>query len=621
MFAGAFSWRGTGAIDAAVSQLPVERAAGAGALDAHLLVGGSGFVVSSEHLGAGPPRSGLWLDRCPHTGALVAFWGRLHDLPGLARRYGGPAQRTPAQWALEAWRHEGAGAPAALLGDYAFALIEPAARRALFARDAFGTRPLYWRRDGQAVLFATHLESLRKLARRQASADPRWMALYLANAPRAPESAPLVGVHKVAPGHSVMLDDALAPSAVRWLAWRDDAPWTGRRDPQWVESYRERLLEAVRVRLGTVRPVAVESSGGLDSSAIVGAVATLLPDPSTQVLCLGHALADREGGCIVDMSRLHGIGSTWISTAWRAVSGEAQLDTALRALGQPEEAATTTQFGDFPAECVRHGAQVLMSGFGGDEAASQWGDAVRHEARERRAWRALFDVTPGQGPMRLGRFVRDVVRGTPVRPTSASFELVAGLLLDDEWQRAVDVQQALASERARWSARRANAAVLAQLGGAQLSPRLEDGSLLAAAHGVEMAWPLLDTRLVQQVLSTPALERFGPRGMPRYLHRRAIEPWVPRPIAAQRNKDMGYASLMARLQRGEPLRQLIDAGRALDAQLHPAAVGLVDRGRLRVGLAAAEAGTLQGLPLVVFRRQVLRLRWLDRWLKLQAGPP
>jgi len=51
----------------------------------------------------------------------------------------------------------------------------------------------------------------------------------------------------------------------------------------------------------------------------------------------------------------------------------------------------------------------------------------------------------------------------------------------------------------------------------QLTARLEDCTLMAAAYGVDYRWPLWDARLVQQYLSTPGIEKVGPKGIGRYL--------------------------------------------------------------------------------------------------------
>jgi asparagine synthase (glutamine-hydrolysing) len=72
---------------------------------------------------------------------------------------------------------------------------------------------------------------------------------------------------------------------------------------------------------------------------------------------------------------------------------------------------------------------------------------------------------------------------------------------------------------------------------------LENCSLMAASFGVEYVWPLWDSRLVQQWLSTPSIWKVGERGVGRYLHRRAIVGVSADNVAWKSSKDMGCATL------------------------------------------------------------------------------
>ena len=61
---------------------------------------------------------------------------------------------------------------------------------------------------------------------------------------------------------------------------------------------------------------------------------------------------------------------------------------------------------------------------------------------------------------------------------------------------------------------------------------------MAAAFKVDYRWPLLDRRLMQQYLSTPAIEKYSRRSS-RYLHRRAVEDVVPKKVIWKSSKYMG----------------------------------------------------------------------------------
>ena len=172
-------------------------------------------------------------------------------------------------------------------------------------------------------------------------------------------------------------------------------------------------------------------------------------------------------------------------------------------------------------------------------------------------------------------------------------------------------------EGARYDApyRRINDFVLSLLGQPYVSTRLENCTLMADSFGVEYRWPLLDTRLVQQYLSTPSIEKVGPGGIGRYLHRRAIEGVVPKRVAWKPSKNMGYENYL-RNARIRWVAQAAEDARVLDADLHPLLDELIDRSKLRETIKLAESGLATPEFSFSCRVGVGGLKWLDRWLKM-----
>ena len=72
-----------------------------------------------------------------------------------------------------------------------------------------------------------------------------------------------------------------------------------------------------------------------------------------------------------------------------------------------------------------------------------------------------------------------------------------------------------------------------------MSIRTSYCSLVAASFGVDYRWALMDRRLIQQDLHTPAVWKYG-EGYGRYLRRRALAGMVPQEVAWKRSKDGLY---------------------------------------------------------------------------------
>jgi len=147
-----------------------------------------------------------------------------------------------------------------------------------------------------------------------------------------------------------------------------------------------------------------------------------------------------------------------------------------------------------------------------------------------------------------------------------------------------------------------------------VATRLENCTLIAASYGVDYRWPFWDVRLVQQYLSTPSIEKVGPHGIGRYLHRRAVDGVVPQRVAWKPRKDMGYARLRQERQEAA-LITVAERARRLEADLHPALNELIDRQKLCAQIERAAQGKGDDAFAASFRPSVRAIRWLDRWLR------
>ena len=136
---------------------------------------------------------------------------------------------------------------------------------------------------------------------------------------------------------------------------------------------------------------------------------------------------------------------------------------------------------------------------------------------------------------------------------------------------------------------------------------------MANAYGVEYRWPLLDTRLIEQYLFTPSIEKRGPSGVGRYLHRRAISDWVPHEVAWKIGKDMGHVGMVEKMQK-HCLPIILKQAREEIGDLHPELDALIDSKRWRQQINQVEQGPLSIKRYLHFRKQALAIMWLNRWL-------
>ena len=555
----------------------------------------------------------------------VTCQGRLDNLPTLRSALGAeaPAPGAPlADWLLAGWRRWGAALPEHLLGDFAFALHDPVRRTTFLARDPLGVKPLYYTLQQGRLIHAFSVAELRRLPGLTLSPDPNWMARYLL---RLSMSDTLTGyreVFKVPPGHSLTWDGQGEPVLRRYHHWRDDAPFASRRDPRWVEAYRDVLEEAIRCRMDDSAPMGAENSGGIDSATITAYLAHFLGEPGDRLHSFGFATCEQEPALILATSQARRIVHNYLITGWAGEANEdARVDRILGILGYPEEHGNGSGHTPFYRECQQRGIRTLHSGFGGDEVVTNPGHHLRWELLDHHQYGALWDILPGNPVTRSLRLGKLATLGRRKPAYNPRFLAAWNARWPHQWVRS-DVVERLGlyddfMETARYDApyRRINDFILERLlPMPYIATRLENCTLMAAAHGVEYRWPLWDVRLVQQYLSTPSIEKVGPKGVGRYLHRRAIDGIVPGPVAWKPSKDMGYGAAM-RNSREQDKRAMLDRARAVEAELHPDLAELIDRPKLRSQIERTGSDDIDQDFRFTFSRGIGALHQLDRWLK------
>lgn len=519
------------------------------------------------------------------------------------------------------WQKWGEQLPEHLLGDFALVIEDTMTGRTFLARDPLGVKPLYYRMDQGQVAFGFSVPALKQACAFDFTPCPEWMTLYMLDLSKDTRKTAYQEVFKVAPGHCLSIDRNGRLQQRRYHVWHDNAPHASKRDQRWVEEYRGVLEEAIRCRM-VDGPMGSENSGGIDSATITAYVAHFLGRPGDRLHSFGFALCEQEPAFILETSQAKNIVHNYIMT-----SHDRGMDTydhviqhGLAAIGYPEEHGNGTCHTPFYQECQRRGITTLFSGFGGDEVVTNPGHLLRYELLDQGDYRNLYDILPGdpiRKALRLGKAMTIGRQSPAYRP---NFLQAWNARWPHQLVRA-DVVERLNlhhqyMETARYDApfRRINDFILGFLIDAPyVSARFESCGLVAATYGVEYRWPLWDVRLVQQYLSTPSIEKVGPDGMGRYLHRRAIEEVVPKRVAWKPSKDMGYGQLRQKRQSQGMVKQVANAERH-ERHLHPALEAIIDRAKLKTRIERAKNGAWDDTFFFSFSRSANAISWLNLWL-------
>lgn len=488
---------------------------------------------------------------CEQKGVVVAFWGRLDNREQLAATLGlnhKDEQLTDAQLVLEAWSHFLQQLPEQLLGDFAIAIVDKTRQQLFLVRDPLGVKPLYYSWQQDKLFFASSAAALKAMDGIVLSKSTEWMARYLwLGLSKDPIKTAYNEMRKLPPAHCLLLAHNAEPQLRRWHFWRDDAPIANQRDERWVNDYRAVLEESIRCRMHSPYPLGTENSGGIDSATLTAYLAKFLDNPVEQLHSFGFAMCEQEPEYILETSQACGIAHNYLVSAQLGNQTE-RMERTLKVLGYPEEHGNASFHLPFYQQCQQRNIKVLFSGFGGDEVVTNPANLARYEFLDNHQYGALFNILSGNAITRPLRLVKAILKpqNPAYRPTflTAWRQRWPYCLLKKEVIEAYNIQHDY-MESARYDApfRRVNDFILQHhLHELHVTTRLDNCTLMANSFGIDYRWPLWDVRLVQQYLSTPTIEKIGPKGIGRYLHRRAITGTVPHKVAWKPSKDMGYGA-------------------------------------------------------------------------------
>lgn len=160
-----------------------------------------------------------------------------------------------------------------LRGMFAFAIWDSRNQSLFLARDRIGKKPLHYYHDGRALLFASEPKAILADPSVQAIPHPQAIDHYMTYGyVPAPVSA-FRGFQKLPPAHYLVIKDGKI-SLQRYWRLRY-GPKDLRKESELCEEIRERLQEAVRLRMISDVPLGALLSGGIDSSTVVAMMSEL----------------------------------------------------------------------------------------------------------------------------------------------------------------------------------------------------------------------------------------------------------------------------------------------------------------------------------------------------------
>lgn len=212
------------------------------------------------------------------NGEIYNFQSLRNELEGLGHRF---RTRTDTEAIVHAYEQWGTDCVRRMRGMFAFAIWDIRAKRLFVARDRVGKKPLFYTQHGGRFYFASELQGLLSEPTLPREVNVEAIDDYLSWGYIPAPKTGFRNVHKLPPAHWLLVDltpDGPVIKVDRY--WQlDYSQKLKLTEQEACDALREKLTEAVRLRMISDVPLGAFLSGGIDSSIVVGLMAGLSDRP------------------------------------------------------------------------------------------------------------------------------------------------------------------------------------------------------------------------------------------------------------------------------------------------------------------------------------------------------
>jgi asparagine synthase (glutamine-hydrolysing) len=336
----------------------------------------------------------------------IVYNGEIYNFPELKAELvnKGYAFRTNSdtEVLLKSYEAFGAGCLGKLNGMFALAIWDKKTKSLFLARDRFGKKPLYYGVFDNTFLFASELKSIFRNPKIRVEIDRLALAKYFSYDYIPAPGTILKNVHKLEAGHYLVLKNGGLNKYRYWdFTFKPD-----RLKPRDFEEGKHTLSmllrESVRKRLISDVPLGVFLSGGIDSSAVVAMMSTLMEPKDIKTFSIGFGDKTYNEADSAMLVARHFKTDHYE----KILTPDMMLDIIPRVMDIIDEPFADSSI--IPTHMVsrfaREHVKVALGGDGGDELLMGYMSFVAHRIA------GYYDKVPGPGK-KLVKFFADKIPG------------------------------------------------------------------------------------------------------------------------------------------------------------------------------------------------------------------
>lgn len=339
--------------------------------------------------------------------AVISYNGEIYNWRELReelRRTGAVFRsNTDTEVVLEAYRAWGAKCVERFNGMFAFALWDMRACKLMLARDRYGMKPLYYRWDGQTLLFGSEIKSLLQHPSVRVTVDEAALVEYFTFQNVLSNRTLFADIKLLPQAHTLTLSlgDAASFRTHRWWDYHFSEE-KGVPEGEYVEELDRLFRQAVQRQTSADVEVGTYLSGGIDSGAVT--CITALQHRHVKTFTGGFDLSSASGLELGfdERAKAEFLAARYRTEHYQVVLKAGDMETVLPDLiwhlEDPRVGQSYPNY--YVARLASHFVKVVLSGVGGDEifAGYPWryyrnvrnDDAAQFLSRYYESWQRLL---------------------------------------------------------------------------------------------------------------------------------------------------------------------------------------------------------------------------------------
>ena len=447
--------------------------------------------------------------------------------------------------AYEQWGHD---CVSKFNGIFAFALWDIPKRQLFLARDHLGVKPLYYTMLGHRFLFGSEIKCLLTDPECPREVDLRSLAKFFALRYVPSPDTMFEGIYKLPPGHYMTVSSS-AVQIHRYWTW---TPKLRKRtnEGELVEEYRSLVEDAVRLQMRSDVPVGLFLSSGIDSGALL-ALMSRMSDKPIRTFTIGFEQGEQQNETADARDLAHQFGADHDEMMVRPEDYTSYFERYMWDLEEPVGNETSVAF-YFVSLIASRKVKVVLSGQGADEP---WAGYHRYMGVK---LSTLYSKLPSVITKGLFAGVNRYATNERLRRGVVSLQETDVLtrfikiysffnteMKNQLFKPWVKEHISADGEESRQALSRLYSDVqdldpLTQMLYIDTRASLPDDLLMVGdktsmANSLEARVPFLDYRLVEFIETLPpSMKLRGFQG--KYLHKKAIEKWLPRSVVHRKKK-------------------------------------------------------------------------------------